>query len=610
MKQKYDVIVVGGGHAGCEAAISSAKRGAKTLMLIIKLETIGRMSCNPAIGGLAKGHITREVDALGGAMGKVIDRAGIHFRMLNRSKGPAVWAPRAQADRMKYQLTMKSFVENQDNLDVKEALVEKILIEKGQVIGVKTQYQQEYFGKAVILAPGTFPKGRIHVGMKNYASGRAGEFAAEKLSDSLRSAGLNLLRFKTGTPPRLDIRSLNLSKLEIQHPDEPPCNFSYYSDFTPRNYADCYLTYTNEKTHKIIADNMTKSSLFSGNITGIGARYCPSIEDKIKKFPEKNRHQIFIEPEGLDTFEVYANGLPTSFPPEIQYKIVHSVQGLENAKFMRYGYAIEYDCVDTQEIKLSLETKKVSGLFLAGQINGTSGYEEAAAQGIVAGINAVNFIDKKLPVIFKRDQSYIGVLIDDIVTKGVDEPYRMFTARAEYRLYLRQDNADERLMPLAHSLGLLSNRRYEKFKDAVKIKNRELEKLKKIPAEIESKKSYKMNEILRRPEVKFDDLVKFGYKIEPDVTDFIKEKISLEIKYEGYIKRQIKEIEKFEFLEKKIIPPDMDFMGLKTISYEAREKMEKICPISVGQASRIPGVTYADISALLIKLKVYYEPKK
>ncbi len=358
MNKIYDVIVVGGGHAGCEAAIAASKRGANTLMFIIKLETIGRMSCNPAVGGLAKGHLVREIDALGGVIGKVIDRTGIHFRMLNKSKGPAVWAPRAQADRMKYQLVMRSVIEHQENLEIKEALVEEILVENGKIKGIKTQYQQTYFARTVILAPGTFPKGRIHIGLKNYAAGRAGEFSAEKLSDSLQNHGFQLMRFKTGTPPRLDSRSLDFSKLEVQHPDDPPTSFSFYRDIKSQNKVDCYLTFTNKKTHKIISDNIEKSSLFSGNITGIGARYCPSIEDKIKKFPEKDRHQIFIEPEGLDTFEVYANGLPTSFPPEIQYKIVHSVKGLANAKFMRYGYAIEYDCVNTNEIKLTLETKK------------------------------------------------------------------------------------------------------------------------------------------------------------------------------------------------------------------------------------------------------------
>ncbi|MBC8526316.1 MAG: tRNA uridine-5-carboxymethylaminomethyl(34) synthesis enzyme MnmG, partial [Candidatus Cloacimonetes bacterium] len=502
-----------------------------------------------------------------------------------------------------YHLAMRSILEHQNNLEIKEALIEEIIVENNVIKGVKTQYGQEYFGETVILTPGTFLSGRIHIGLKNFSAGRAGEFAAENLTLSLIKNGIKLSRFKTGTPPRLDSRTLNFSKLQEQFPDEPPVKFSYYTDIQPRNYVSCFLTSTNPRTHKIIADNIEKSSLFSGNITGIGARYCPSIEDKIRKFPEKNKHQVFIEPEGIDTFEMYANGIPTSFPPDIQLKIVHSIKGLEKAKVMRFGYAIEYDCVPTEQINANLEMKNINGLFLAGQINGTSGYEEAAAQGIVAGINAVNKLKREPPIIFTRDQSYIGVLIDDLVTKGVDEPYRMFTARAEYRLHLRQDNADERLMPLGYKLGLMCNERYDKFQRAIEIKNRELKKLKSINANIKSKKSYKMIDILRRPEVNFDGLTQFGYKSEDDVTELIMEKVMLEVKYEGYIKRQLQEIEKFNYLEHKNIPRNFDYMNFHTISYEAREKLSKVKPISIGQAARIPGVTYADISALLIKLK-------
>ncbi len=599
----YDVIVVGAGHAGCEAALAAAKMGADTLMFVIKLETIGRMSCNPAVGGLAKGHLTREVDALGGAIGQVIDRTGIHFRMLNKSKGPAVWAPRAQADRMKYQMEMRFVVEHQENLEVKEALVEELIVQKRQIKGVKTQYGQTYWGKTVIIAAGTFLNGTIHIGKNKYSSGRAGEFASIKLSDSLKEHGFPLVRFKTGTPARLDSRSLDYEKLEEQKPDEPPPKFSYYTNIQPKNYVSCFLTYTNERTHKIIADNINQSSLFSGNITGIGARYCPSIEDKIKKFPEKDRHQVFIEPEGINTFEMYANGLPTSFPPQVQMDMIHSVEGLKNAKLMRYGYAIEYDCIPTEYIQYSLETRLIKGLFFAGQINGTSGYEEAAAQGIIAGINAVNYVMKKEPIVMHRDNSYIGVLIDDLVTKGVDEPYRMFTARAEYRLHLRQDNADERLMPLGYQLGLIDTARYKKFTEALTIKIREIKKLQKTNAKTDSDKAYKTIDILRRPEIAYDDLVRFGYKIEKDVTDLIKDKISLEVKYEGYIKRQKQEIERFNYLENKSIPADFNYMEFETISYEAREKLTKVKPLSVGQAARISGVTFADVSALLIKLK-------
>jgi tRNA uridine 5-carboxymethylaminomethyl modification enzyme len=504
---------------------------------------------------------------------------------------------------MKYQLEMRSVVEHQENLEIKEALVEELLVEKGEIKGVKTQYGQTYFGKTVIIAAGTFLNGTIHIGKNKYSAGRAGEFASIKLSDSLKKQGFPLVRFKTGTPARLDSRSLDYAKLEEQKPDEPPPKFSYYTDIEPKNYVSCYLTYTNERTHKIIADNITESSLFSGNITGIGARYCPSIEDKIKKFPQKDRHQVFIEPEGLNTFEMYANGLPTSFPPQVQLDMIHSVEGLEKAKLMRYGYAIEYDCIPSEYIQYSLETKLIKGLFLAGQINGTSGYEEAAAQGIIAGINAVNYVMKKDPVVMHRDNSYIGVLIDDLVTKGVDEPYRMFTARAEYRLHLRQDNADERLMPLGHQLGLIANERYKKFADALKIKNREIKQLKKINAKTDSDKAYKVIDILRRPEIAYSDLTKFGYKIGNDVTDLIKDKISLEVKYEGYIKRQKLEIERFNYLENKEIPNDFNYMEFETISYEAREKLTKVKPLSVGQAARIPGVTFADVSALLVRLK-------
>lgn len=602
-KKKYDVIVIGGGHAGCEAALAAARRGADTLMFIIKLETIGRMSCNPAVGGLAKGHLTREVDALGGAIGQVIDRTGIHFRMLNKSKGPAVWAPRAQADRIAYQIEMRSVVEHQDNLEIKEALVEELIVENDTVKGVITQYGQTYISKTVIIAAGTFLNGTIHIGRNRYSAGRAGEFASIKLSESIKKLGFPLVRFKTGTPARIDARTLNFSKLEEQKPDEPPPKFSYYTDIQPKNLVSCYLTYTNKKTHKIIADHITESSLFSGNITGVGARYCPSIEDKIKKFPEKNRHQVFLEPEGTNTFEIYANGLPTSFPPEIQLKMIHTVEGMEQAKLMRYGYAIEYDCIPTEFLTMSLETKNIKGLFLAGQINGTSGYEEAAAQGIMAGINAVQLLHKKDPIILKRDSSYIGVLIDDLVTKGVDEPYRMFTARAEYRLHLRQDNADERLMPLGYKLGLVSDERFGHFTHAQKIKDREIRKLKKQNAKIDSDKSFKIIDLLRRPENSYDDLVNYGYIVQDDVTELIKEKISLEVKYEGYIQRQMKEIERFNYLEHKKIPKDFDFMRFEAISFEAREKLTKIKPLSVGQAARVPGVTFADISALLVKLK-------
>ncbi len=603
--QSYDVIVVGAGHAGCESALASARMGAKTAVFVMQMETIARMSCNPSIGGLAKGHLVREIDALGSEMGKCIDKAGIHFRMLNKSKGPAVWAPRAQADRTIYHIQMRNALEQQDNLDVIEGIIEKIIVKDCKVQGVITNYNEKYLAKTVILANGTFLRGLIHVGKKQYSAGRAGELSADKLSYSLLENGLKLGRFKTGTPPRLDKKTIDFSKLEVQEPDEPPVKFSHYTNITPKNYFPCYLTYTNQNTHKIIKEHITESSLFSGNIKGIGPRYCPSIEDKIKKFPEKERHQIFLEPEGLNSDEVYPNGISTSFPPYVQRKIVASIKGLENARFVRFGYAIEYDYIPPEEIYASLETKKIDGLFLAGQINGTSGYEEAAAQGIVAGINAVRKIQGKPSIIFDRANSYIGVLIDDLVTKGIDEPYRMFTSRAEYRLNLRQDNADERLMPLGYELGLVRKEIYDKFQNMLAIKERELEKImtQTVTYKRDLPQKIKYVDLLKRPNTDFDDLQKYGYKIQNDVTELIKNKISLEIKYAGYIKRQMENIEKFDYLENKRIPPNFNYLKAKALSYESREKLNKVRPYSIGQASRVPGVTNADISALLILLK-------
>ncbi|RLC48927.1 MAG: tRNA uridine-5-carboxymethylaminomethyl(34) synthesis enzyme MnmG [Candidatus Cloacimonadota bacterium] len=606
--QSYDVIVVGAGHSGCEAGLVSARMGAKTAVFVMQMETIARMSCNPSIGGLAKGHLVREIDALGGEMGKAIDKAGIHFRMLNQSKGPAVWAPRAQADRTNYHLQMRNALEQQDNLDIIEGIIEEIIVKHNKIQGVITNYNERYLAKAVILANGTFLRGLIHVGKKHYTSGRAGELSADKLSYSLLANGLELCRFKTGTPPRLDKRRIDFSVLEVQEPDEPPVKFSHYTNIIPKNYFPCYLTYTNQNTHKIIKEHITESSLFSGNIKGIGPRYCPSIEDKIKKFPEKKRHQVFLEPEGLISNEIYPNGISTSFPPYVQRKIVKSIKGLENAHFVRFGYAIEYDYIPPDQIYPSLETKKIEGLFLAGQINGTSGYEEAGAQGIVAGINAVRKIQKKSPIIFDRANSYIGVLIDDLVTKGTDEPYRMFTSRAEYRLNLRQDNADERLMPLGYELGIVKKEIYDKFQNMLAIKQRELEKIttQTVSNKQDLQQKIKYIDLLKRPNINFDDLQKYGYKIENDVSELIKNKINLEIKYAGYIKRQMENIEKFKYLENKEIPSDFNYVQAKALSYESREKLNKVRPYSVGQASRIPGVTNADISVLLILLKKGY----
>ncbi len=607
VNSKYDVIVVGAGHAGIEAALASARMGARILIFVIKIETIGRMSCNPSLGGPAKGHLAREIDALGGELARSADLTGIQFRMLNRKKGPAVWAPRSQNDRTEYSLVMRQALESQTNLIIKESMIDEILLSKDgkKVIGVKSHLEEEYFARKVILANGTFLKGKIHVGNVSYSSGRAGELASIKLSDSLIKAGLKLARFKTGTPPRVDIRTIDLKNLDEQPGDENPQGFSFYRDIKLRNDRSCYLTFTNPKTHQIIKDNLDKSALYGGFISGVGPRYCPSIEDKVVKFSTKERHQVFIEPEGINTFEAYVNGISNSLPPDIQRKMVHSITGLENAKIMRYGYAIEYDYIIPDEIKPTMESKQVQGLYLAGQINGTSGYEEAGAQGIAAGINAVLALDKKEPVIFDRSQSYLGVLLDDLVTKGTTEPYRLFTSRAEYRLYLRQDNADERLMPLGYKLGLVDDVRWQKFQKVKSVLEREMDFLKthnSISTEMIPEPTRLIN-ILKRSDITFDGLQKFGYKIPEDVNEDIKNRISLQVKYEGYLKRQLAEIEKFEKIEHSKISEEINYMEIESIAYEARERLSKIKPISLGQAARISGVNRTDINALMVYLK-------
>ena len=605
MRSDFDVIVVGGGHAGIEAALAAARRGARTALFIIKIESIGRMSCNPSFGGPAKGHLAREIDALGGELGYNADRSGIHFRMLNRSKGPAVWAPRSQNDRQLYSSLMLASVEGQQNLQLLEAVISELIVEQGRIKGVRSEIGKEYFAPRVILATGTFLRGLIHVGKVSVPGGRSGEPAADGLSASLLRHGLKLDRFKTGTPPRVDLRSLDYSLLEEQPGDPDPEGYSYYRGLTLSNRVSCYLTHTTAETHRIIRDNLQLSSLYGGIIQGIGPRYCPSIEDKIVKFPQRDSHQVFIEPEGLNTHEAYVNGVSTSLPPEVQELILRSIPGLEQARLMRYAYAIEYDYVAPGEITSSLQCKQIAGLYLAGQINGTSGYEEAAAQGLLAGINATLDLEGKDPVILSRSEAYIGVLVDDLVTCGINEPYRMFTSRAEYRLLLRQDNCDERLLPLGYKLGLVSGERWEMYCRTQELKQRELERLhaEKSSPHPELREPQKFALLLKRPGISFERLAEFGYRPSPGITAQIARRCELEIKYEGYLQRAREELERFRASEDLPLPQDIDYLAIETIAWEAREKLGRVRPQSVGQALRIPGVNYTDTAALLIWLR-------
>ncbi len=605
MRSDFDVIVVGGGHAGIEAALAAARRGARTALFIIKIESIGRMSCNPSFGGPAKGHLAREIDALGGELGYNADRSGIHFRMLNRSKGPAVWAPRSQNDRQLYSSLMLASVEGQQNLQLLEAVISELIVEQGRIKGVRSEIGKEYFAPRVILATGTFLRGLIHVGKVSVPGGRSGEPAADGLSASLLRHGLKLDRFKTGTPPRVDLRSLDYSLLEEQPGDPDPEGYSYYRGLTLSNRVSCYLTHTTAETHRIIRDNLQLSSLYGGIIQGIGPRYCPSIEDKIVKFPQRDSHQVFIEPEGLNTHEAYVNGVSTSLPPEVQELILRSIPGLERARLMRYAYAIEYDYVEPGEITSSLQCKQIAGLYLAGQINGTSGYEEAAAQGLLAGINATLDLEGKDPVILSRSEAYIGVLVDDLVTCGINEPYRMFTSRAEYRLLLRQDNCDERLLPLGYKLGLVSGERWEMYCRTQELKQRELERLhaEESSPHPELREPQKFALLLKRPGISFERLAEFGYRPSPGITAQIARRCELEIKYEGYLQRAREELERFRASEDLPLPQDIDYLAIETIAWEAREKLGRVRPQSVGQALRIPGVNYTDTAALLIWLR-------
>lgn len=599
---RYDVIVIGGGHAGCEAALAAARMGLKTLLLTMNLDTIGKMSCNPAVGGIAKGHIVREIDALGGEMGKVIDATGIQYRMLNSTKGPAVWAPRAQADKWAYQTEMKHRLEKTPNLQIKQGTIEDLIVCKDQVTGVITKEGIAYDGQAVVLSSGTFLKGLLHIGETNYSGGRAGDQPSIGMSCSLEKYGLKLGRLKTGTPPRINKRSIDYSLTEEQ-PGDPNVKFSYDDEGPSRlPQVSCHITYTTAETKKIILANVHRSPMYSGKIKGTPTRYCPSIEDKFVRFADKERHQIFLEPEGIQTEEVYVNGVSSSLPFDVQLDVIHSIPALRNAEIMRPAYAIEYDYVVSGQMDASLECKNIKGLFFAGQINGTSGYEEAAGQGIMAGINAAHRVMGKPPLILKRSEAYIGVMIDDLVTKGLDEPYRMFTSRAEHRLLLRQDNGDLRLRHHGYSVGLIDHVRYQKVCHKKRVIEEETHRLNKIFKQVEGK-GYTLAQLLCRPENSYAFLQQTYPDVVKDYGEEINFQIELYLKYAGYIDRQVAEVAKLNHVENMMIPSDFDYAAVYGLRNEAREKLSKFTPETVGQALRISGVSPADISILMISLK-------
>lgn len=615
-EKQYDIIVVGAGHAGCEAALAGARMGCSTLLLSINLDAVALMSCNPAIGGLAKGHLVKEIDALGGEMGRNIDATGIQFRILNTRKGPAVRASRAQADKQLYRLRMKRVLENQPNLHLKQGEVTGLYVEDGVVLGVDTRVGVRFLAKTVILTTGTFLRGLIHVGLTRYAGGRAGDLPAEGLSDSLREHGFEIGRLKTGTPARLDGRTIDFSRLEVQYGDDPPIPFSFSTESIDRPQLPCHIAYTNQRTHDIIRANLDRSPLYGGVIEGVGPRYCPSIEDKVVRFPEKERHQTFLEPEGADTVEIYPSGLSTSLPIDVQFALYRSIEGLEQVEIMRPAYAIEYDYVDPIQIRASLETKQVRNLYHAGQINGTSGYEEAAAQGLMAGINAALRVKGREPLILGRGDAYIGVLIDDLVTLGTREPYRMFTSRAEYRLLLREDNADLRLREKGYAAGLVPEDDYKEFLRKKEMIGAELARLgssKLLPSEADEvfleeygllglQNALSYEQLLRRPEFSYLDLEKID-DVARSIPAAVREQAEIQIKYQGYIDRQLQQIERSAKLETSRIPDDLDYAAIHGLTAEVREKLCRFRPDTLGQASRIQGVTPAAISILSVAIK-------